>query len=336
MTGLSSPPPEDRVQAFQIETAPHRGRLVRLGPVLDQCLERHAYPAPVARVLGETMVLAAALAATLKCDGIFTLQLKGAGPVTLVVADVLSDFDEETHERQIRGYARFDEAALANSVEANRDEAPLAALLGEGWLAFTVDQGPDTERYQGIVALAGDTLAECVTHYFRQSEQLPTGLRLAVARSPEAWRGAALLLQRMPGSGGNGTDSYGGDHHNENQPEDDGQEAWRRAMILMATLTPTELLDPTLNDHDLLYRLFHQDGVRVFSPEAIHAGCRCSRDRVATVLRSLGRAEVDASQQNGIVEVVCEFCSTHYGFDQEQVAGLFSQAGPLVESSSGL
>ena len=333
MTALPSPAPEDRVQAFQIETAPHRGRLVRLGPVLNQCLDRHAYPAPIARLLGETMVLAAALAATLKCDGIFTLQLKGAGPVTLVVVDVLSDFDEDTHERQIRGYARFDEAALANSAEANRAEAPLAALLGEGWLAFTIDQGPDTERYQGIVALSGDTLAECVAHYFRQSEQLPTGLRLAVARSPETWRGAALLLQRMPDSGGNRTDSHGRDHHSGDQPEEDGQEAWRRAMMLMATLTPAELLDPTLNDHDLLYRLFHQDGVRVFNPEAIHAGCRCSRDRVATVLRSLGQAEVEASRHNGIVEVVCEFCSTRYGFDQEQLVDLFSEAGLLSSGS---
>ncbi len=321
------PVPGDRVQAFQIETAPHRGRLVRMGPVLDRCLGRHAYPLPVARLLGETVVSATALAATLKCDGVFTLQLKGTGPVSLMVADVLSGAagssdDDAEAGREVRGYARFDAARMAavgeaggNSGGANPDGMPLSGLLGEGWLAFTVDQGPDTERYQGIVALSGDTLAECIAHYFRQSEQLSTGLRVAVTRGPDGWRGAALLLQRLPDRG-----HAGGS-------DDDGRESWQRAMVLMATLTADELLDPRLEDHELLYRLFHQEGVRVFAPEAVRAGCRCSRDRVAGVLRSLGWAEVEASMRDGVVEVVCEFCSACYQFDRGQLALAFGDQG---------
>jgi len=288
----------DRVQAFQIESAPLRGRLVRMGPVLELCLGRHAYPEPVARLLAETVVLATALAATLKCGGIFTLQLKGDGPVGLMVADVLSGTGGAGGGREVRGYARFDADAVA-AAGGNDGEAgvPLPTLLGAGWLAFTMDQGPDTERYQGIVALTGETLAECVGHYFRQSEQLPTGLRVAVSRGSDGWQGAALLLQHLPDGGG------------------DWREPWQRAMVLMATLTPAELLDPALGDHDLLYRLFHQGGVRVFEPDTVRAGCRCSRDRVAGVLRSLGRAEAEAT---------CEFCGTGYRFDGEQVAVLFA------------
>jgi molecular chaperone Hsp33 len=306
MSWRGRPGPEDRVQAFQIETAPLRGRLVRMGPVLDQSLGRHAYPAPVARLLGEAVVLATALAATLKCDGVFTLQLKGDGPIKLMVADVLSGAGGPAGGREVRGYARFDAAAVAMADPVGGDEAPLRALLGSGWLAFTIDQGPDTERYQGIVGLTEDTLAGCVAHYFRQSEQLPTGLRLAVTRDGDGWRGAALLLQRLPDKG-----------------DGDWLEVWQQAMVLMATLTPAELLDPGLDDHELLYRLFHQDGVRVFDPDTVRAGCRCSRDRVAGVLRSLGRDEVEASLRDGMVEVTCEFCGTGYRFDGDQVAGLF-------------
>ncbi len=300
--------PADRIQGFQTETSSLRGRLVRLGPLLDECLGRHAYPEPVARLLGETVVLAVTLAATLKYDGVFTLQLKGDGPVTMAVADVTAGGGA----RVVRGYARFDAEAVAR--RSFGGEGGSAALLGEGWLAFTVDQGADTERYQGIVALTGATLAESVQHYFQQSEQLPTGLRLAAARTAAGWQGAALLLQRLPDEGVAAHSPAG------SADLDD----WRRAMVLMATLTSAEMLDAALSDHDLLYRLFHEEGVRVFEPAGVVAGCRCSRDRVAQVLRSLPQDEVLASRRDGVVEVTCEFCNAAYRFDESQLDDLFA------------
>src|SRR3984957_20156860 len=208
-------PRDDLVQPFQIAPFHLRGRLVRLGPLLDDILTRHDYPEPVARMLGEAIALAAALARALKYDGVFTLQTKGDGPIKLMVADV-------TTGGAIRGYAQIDEAKLARVLAGSQpvgDSVP--RLLGAGYLALTVDQGENTERYQGIVELDGATLAECVHHYFRQSEQVEAGLKVAVARVPDQggvprWRAGSLMIERLP-------------------PEDRGEredddEGWRTAM----------------------------------------------------------------------------------------------------------
>lgn len=291
---------DDIIQTFQIESSNLRGRVARLGSTLDEILARHAYPEPVARLLGETIVLATALAGMLKYDGIFTLQTKGDGPIRLMVADVTSTGD-------IRGYAQFDEGRLA-STDAGAGAVP--SLLGTGYLAFTVDQGEDTERYQGIVELAGDELTDSIQHYFRQSEQLATGLRVAVRRDAGGWHGGVLLLQRMPEEGG------------EPMPSSDTEDDWRRAMVLMSTLTPEELTDAGLPVNGLLYRLFHEEGVRVWPPSPVRAGCRCSRERVETVLRSLPRAELDELKVNDEIRVTCEFCSTTYGFDDADLGRL--------------
>jgi molecular chaperone Hsp33 len=301
----------DRVLPFQTEATGLRGRLVRVGPLLDEVLGRHPYPEPVARVLGETLVLAATLAATLKYDGVFTLQLKGDGPVSLMVADVVGGGGLASGVRTVRGYGRCDSEAVA--AMAADPHMPPMALLGKGYLAFTVDQGGDTERYQGIVALRGSTLADCVRHYFLQSEQLPTGIVVAVERQAGAWRGGALLLQRLPGDGAVASD-------------DD----WQRAMMVMTTLTPAELTDPALTDGDLLYRLFHQDGVRVFEPAGLHAGCRCSRDKVTVVLRSLDPGDLESLRVDGGVSVNCEFCNTTYWFDESQLAAVRAENARTV------
>src|SRR6185312_696753 len=166
--------PDDLVQPFQIEPFALRGRLVRLGPAIDSILTRHAYPGPVAAMLGEAIALAVALAGALKYEGVFTLQTKGDGPIKLMVADV-------TTAGAIRGYAQFDAGRIAASAASG---APVPRLLGAGYLALTVDQGEHTERYQGIVELQGGTLAECVHHYFRQSEQVEAALKVAVAQAP--------------------------------------------------------------------------------------------------------------------------------------------------------
>jgi molecular chaperone Hsp33 len=297
-----NPLSDDIVQPFQIDASHLRGRLVRVGPVLDEILSKHAYPEPVARLLGETITLAITLAGALKYEGIFTLQTKGDGPISLMVADVTSTGD-------IRGYAQFDAERLAGADIGSA--APVPALLGTGYLAFTVDQGEHTERYQGIVELSGETLSEGIQHYFRQSEQLDTGIKVAVAFTDLGWRGGALMLQRLP----------------EDQVQQtlgsDVADDWRRAMVLMGTCTDQEMLDPNLPANDLLFRLFHEDGVRVWAPTNLNASCRCSRDRVATVLASLPRDEIADLKVNGNVEVTCEFCNSTYTFDDAQLDHIY-------------
>ncbi len=294
----------DFVQPFQIEKSHVRGRMVRLGAELDALLSKHAYPDTVARFLAETVALTALLASMLKYEGVFTLQTKGEGPVRLMVADVTSD-------GAIRAYAQFDEAAVA-AAAADVAIAPAPALLGKGHIAFTVDQGPDTERYQGIVTLYGKTLTDCVQHYFRQSEQLDTGITLAVDRSDEGkWHAGAIMLQALPRDA------------NTPHPASDKEDDWRRAMILLSTATPEELFDPALGAGELLLRLFHEEGVRVWPQHALRFGCRCSHSRVVAMLASLPRAEVESLKVNGQVEVTCQFCSTAYHFDDAELAGVY-------------
>ena len=306
---------DDLVQPFQIDAPGLRGRLVRLGPLVDEVLRRHDYPRPVAQLLGETLALAAALAHALKFDGVFTLQTKGDGPIRLMVADI-------TSEGQMRGYAQFDERRLSSALEGPI-EAPVPRLLGAGYLAFTVDQGPDTERYQGIVELTGGTLADCAHHYFRQSEQLQAGIRLAcgltrAADGVERWRAGALMLQRLPEEGGSGN----GDGREVEEAEDD----WRRSLIMMGSSRSDELLDPHLAPNDLLFRLFHEDGVRVYPVHALKAECRCSRARVAGMLKALPRQEVEEMKHDDeAVVVTCEFCSAEYRFDDADLAELYGE-----------
>jgi molecular chaperone Hsp33 len=298
--------PDDLVQPFQIEPFALRGRLVRLGPAIDSILTRHAYPAPVAAMLGEAITLAVALAGALKYEGVFTLQTKGDGPIRMMVADV-------TTAGAIRGYAQFDAARLEAGAPAT---GSVPRLLGAGYLALTVDQGEHTERYQGIVELQGSTLAECVHHYFRQSEQVEAALKVAVAQVPDEsgtprWRAGALMIQRLP------RESF----TLERETEDD---AWRRAAIFMSSSTSAELIDPALAPEQLLFRLFHEDGVRTYPPHLLMAKCRCSRHRVETVLRALTPDEIADMKIDDKITVTCEFCSTVYDFDEEALGALVS------------
>ena len=298
----TDPSADDLVQPFQIEVSGLRGRLVRLGGAVDDILGQHDYPEPVATLLGEAVVLAAILSSALKYDGIFTLQTKGDGPVPLMVVDITSTGD-------MRGYARFDPDRLA--AEEGRD---VAALIGKGLLAFTVDQGDFTDRYQGIVELSGETLADCLQHYFRQSEQIDAGIMIAAGRSAEQtggrWRAGGVMIQRLPDP-------------ERSVPASDREDDWRRAMILLGSATGDELLDPALAANGLLFRLFHEDGVRVFAPVALRAACRCSRQRVADMLASLPRDEVEEMKEDGAVSVQCEFCNTSYAFDDDQLKAVF-------------
>jgi len=304
--------PDDLVQPFQIDPFALRGRLVRLGPLLDDILTRHAYPEPVAVILGEAIALAAALAGALKYDGIFTLQTKGDGPIRMLVADVGSN-------GAVRGYAQYDEAKLAKALAAAPGGAAgigdsVPRLLGAGYLAFTVDQGEHTERYQGIVELQGATLAECAHHYFRQSEQVEAGIKVAIARLPDRqgvlrWRAGSMMIQRLPSEG-------------DAQKREAAEDGWRRAMILMSSSTSHELVDAELAPETLLFRLFHEDGVRAYRRHDLVARCRCSRERVERVLRMLPAEELATMKADGHIVVTCEFCSAGYHFDESEIHAL--------------
>ena len=296
-----APRTDDVIQPFQLDPFALRGRLVRLGPAIDRILSQHDYPAPVATLLGEAITLAVLLAGALKYDGVFTLQTKGNGPVRLMVADVKTD-------GAVRGYAQFDAQRLGE-VTARGDNASVPQLLGAGYIAFTVDQGDDTERYQGIVEIVGETLAECAQHYFRQSEQIQAGLKLAVARSGEGgtWRSGGLMLQRVPPEGGHAPIG------------DDVEDAWRRVMVLMSSATAAELVAPDLPPRRLLWRLFHDDGVRVYQPLPVEARCRCSRERVAGILRAFPVDDIEDMRKDPVTTVTCEFCNTRYEFAPDEL-----------------
>ncbi|HEX5078384.1 MAG TPA: Hsp33 family molecular chaperone HslO [Geminicoccaceae bacterium] len=292
---------DDLQRPFQLERSALRGRLVRLGGALDRILTRHDYPEPVGQLLGELLVLTAALAGGLRFKGTFSLQAKGSGPVSLLLADY-------THDGALRGYARFDAARLA--------DASGVALLGDGRLALTVDQGDAGAAYQSIVELTGASLTECMQTYFRQSEQLSTGLKVAVGRVAEGgrWRGGGVMVQRL-------ADQPLADRDNERQ------EDWHRTMLLLGTATEAELLDPHLPADSLLYRLFHEEGVRVFTLQDVRFGCRCSRERVERLLRSFPDAELEEMRQDdGLLVVTCQFCNVGFRFDEGQLARLHGPA----------
>jgi molecular chaperone Hsp33 len=309
-------PANDLIQPFQVERYGLRGRLVRLGGVANDVLNRHAYPEPVAVMLGQMMAVAAILAGALKYEGVFTLQTQGDGPIRLMVADITSKGD-------VRAYAQYDAERLDRLMETAPDGAvgdSVPHLLGNGYLAFTVDQGPDTERYQGIVDLDGATLADCLHHYFRQSEQIDAAIKVAVSRiaapagaSAEqtgGWQVSALMVQRLPKAG---------TLHQEEQ-----EEGWREAVILMGSATNQELLDPRLHPDALLYRLFHEPGVRVYKPMVLQSACRCSPERVSLMLRSFPKDEIQSMMVDDKVVVTCEFCRRTYSYDQDDIDRLYA------------
>jgi molecular chaperone Hsp33 len=302
----------DYVLPFQLEACGARGRLIRLGPVVDQILSRHAYPEPVLLLLGQAVTLTAMLGASLKFDGKFILQTQSDGPVGFLVVHYSSP-------GHVRGYASFNKDEVARTLNGGGD----MALLGDGHLAMTIDPGAGMERYQGIVALAGKTLVDAAHEYFDRSEQIPTFIRIAVARHYTAgdggnpgrwtWRAGGLMVQKLTREGGRqDSDDYS---PGENDADDDG---WRRALALAATVEDHELLDPTLLPERLLYRLFHEEEVRAFTPAALDAQCNCSRERVENMLNQFSAEDLDGMGEDGVITVTCEFCNTHYKFDAER------------------
>jgi molecular chaperone Hsp33 len=291
------------VLPFYLPGRPVRGRLVRLGPLADALLTRHDNHPVVSRLAGEALALAAALSTALKFQGSFSIQAKGDGPVSTLQADC-------TETGALRFYARTDAEKLAALLD-QRPEPGADALLGRGYLAFTVDQGSAENRHQGIVAIEGGSLAAMALHYFTTSEQLRCQVRLACARTEAGWRAGALVLERIAGAGGIA-------------PEYDRSaqvEAWRAARTLAATLTDSELLDDDLPAETVLYRLFHAEGVAVDRHRALSYGCRCSRARLAGILEGFSIDDLDHMAVDGAIVMTCEFCNFDFRFPRDLVRG---------------
>jgi molecular chaperone Hsp33 len=312
---------DDIVMPFEVSQLDLRGRVVRLGPVVDEILEKHAYPAPVAKLLGEALVLTVMLGSALKIDGRFILQTQTDGPVRMLVVDF-------TAPGRVRACARFDKARVAQAIAAGA--AGAGVLLGKGHLAMTVDQGPDMNRYQGLVALDGGTLEDAAHEYFLRSEQIPTRVRLAVAEELRAesggarhrWRAGGILLQFLPKAPERTrvADLHPGDAPEgvvpHTLPED---EAWVEGRALVSTVEDIELIDPDLSSERLVYRLFHEPGVRVFNASDVVAQCSCSRDAVEAMLKSFSQDDRDHMVEDGRIAVTCEFCSASYLFAPHEV-----------------
>ncbi len=300
MTDAPVPLTDDLVSTFQIEGWPVRGRIVRLGDAVHEILTRHDYPEPVAALLGEACALAALVGSSLKFDGKLIVQAQGDGPVAYVVAD----YDTSGG---LRGYCRFDPERVA---EASKGFARPGAksLLGKGVFIMTVDQGQFLDRYQGVTAIEGESLSLCAEAYFAQSEQTPTRVRLAVGQvqvgDRPTYRAGGALIQNIAEDDARGSTA----------------DAWERAEALFQTTADDELIDPEVPPQLLLYRLFHEDGVRLFEPKALRAFCRCSEDRILGLLRSFPAEErAEMVEPSGRIKVTCEYCSRVYEVSPETV-----------------
>ena len=312
---------DDTILPFGVAALDLRGRVVRLGDAIDDILTRHDYPVPVSKLLGEAVVLTVLLGSTLKFEGRFILQTKSDGPVRMVVVDF-------TTPDRIRACATFDSARVQAAIDTG--ETSTGALIGRGHLAMTIDQGPEMSRYQGVVPLDGGSLEAAAHEYFRRSEQIPTRVRLAVAEEFRSgddglrrhWRAGGILGQFLPRSPERlrVPDLDPGDAPPGTAPhalaEDD---AWVEGRSLIDTVEDLELIDPDVSSERLLYRLFHERGVRVFRSAQLRAQCSCSREGVASMLGSFSPEERADMVENGAISVTCEFCNANYRFDPGEI-----------------
>lgn len=312
---------DDLVLPFSVEALDVRGRVARLGPALDSILRRHDYPPAVSRLLGEAVILNVLLATALKIDARVVLQIQSDGPLSLLVTDF-------TAPDGMRGYARFDEEAVA----ALPDGATLSDLVGTGSMALTIDPRGDMRRYQGVVALSGKTLEEVALAYFTQSEQIPTMIRLAVAETLERrpgeeprriWRGGGVTVQFLPAASDrivvrdlDPGDAPEGSHRDERDDDD----AWVEASARARSAMDHELVDPEISAERLLLRLFHQRDVRVFDAFSLSAECHCSTQRIKAMLEQFSEGDRASMVEDGVIKVTCEFCNERYQFEPDSLA----------------
>ncbi len=291
---------DDTVLPFQVGETAVRGRVVRLGSALDEILQAHKFPDGVSELVGEAACLVAMMGTALKFQGKLIFQAQGDGPVSLVVADFIAG-------GALRATAKH------GGKDAVADHAGAAALLGKGHIAMTIDQGPEMERYQGVTPIEGSTLGAAAVSYFDQSEQIPTVVKLAVGRlsapgAPERWRAGGVMVQFMPGEGGVR------ERGEEVIMKDVDQEVWERAAAFVETVQADELLDPAISPNTLLYRLFHEDGVRVYDPQPVRAACGCNAETIAAVLARYSLEDLKDMVEDKFINVSCEFCRQEYRF----------------------
>ena len=293
---------DNQVTIFQLDNSPVRGRAVHLGEALNLALRRpdgsDRYPVEVARLLGEAMMIGAIVARALKFKGRLIVQCHGTneGAISLLMADCNTD-------GHIRGYARCDEEQL-KMIKLDNKNPGAHALLGGGTFSMTIDQGPDMDQYQGLAAIEGDSLAKCAEHYFKQSEQIPTRIKLACGQSQlpgedPSWRGGGMMIQRIAA-----------DETRGNTDDD-----WETAIALFETLSDDEMIDPEVTQETLLYRLFHESGVRIVDQGQVIARCACSEDRLRNTLSSFDTDAVKDMAEDGIITANCQFCDREYRFE---------------------
>ncbi len=312
---IKAPFTENQVTVFQLDGQSVRGRSVQIGSELERAINAGSktprYPDVVARLLGEAMMIGALVARALKFDGRLVVQCHGTndGAISLLMADCTTD-------GHIRGYARWDEDAL-KEIEADNRNPGAQTLLGGGTFSMTIDQGPDMDQYQGLAAIEGESLSVCAEHYFAQSEQVPTKVHLACGQvqmpgGKMEWRGGGMMLQRIAQDTARAA------------TEDD----WLTAQSLFKTLSDAELIDPDLPQEELLYRLFHEGGVRVIETMPVDANCRCSRERLLDAMEGFQPEALFEMAEEGVITANCEFCAGRYEFELEKLLGSAGRRTP--------
>jgi molecular chaperone Hsp33 len=312
---------DDTILPFQLDRADIRGRVARLDSVLETILAQHDYPAPVAALVAEAALITALIGQTIKLRWRLSLQIRGEGPVRLIATDYFAP-SAGGEAARMRAYANFDADAVDGA------HRPFD-LLGSGVFAMLIDQGRGTTPYQGMTPIAGGSLAGCAETYFAQSEQLPTRFALAMGEAIEPggaprWRGGGVLLQHMPKAapaardeGATGPDGL---MAAEDMLDGDDAENWRRAVMLLETVEPTELVGPHVGAEQLLLRLFGDEEPRVYATQPVRFGCTCSREKVVHSLSVYSAREIAAmTTPEGKVTADCQFCSAHYEFDPTEL-----------------
>lgn len=299
---MSAHQTDNNVTIFQLDNSPVRGRAVHMGDALNEALTRpdgsQRYPVEISRLLGEAMMIGALVARALKFDGRLIVQCHGTneGAISLLMADCTTDGN-------IRGYARWNDEQLKMIRLDNRNPGA-RALLGDGTFSMTIDQGPDMDQYQGLSSIEGDSLAECAEHFFHQSEQIPTRLKLACGQAQipgeaMAWRGGGMMIQRIAA-----------DETRGNTDDD-----WETAKALFETLSDDEMIDPDVSQETLLYRLFHEGGVRIVEQGPVTANCACSEERLRNTLMSFEKTAMEDMAEDGVITANCQFCDVEYRFE---------------------
>jgi len=297
----------NQILPFLLESSSVRGRITFLDDLAKTILTRHQYPPVINRFLCELIALGVTLSNVFKFEGVFSLQIQGEeSPVKFMIVDVTTDgnvracanFDGEKLDQLLR---ELDEdnnhgASLQNE-KPSKNFPSLPQLFGNGSLIFTVDQKEDTDRYQGVVELQGGSLAECLQHYFHQSEQLESAFFLSTT---DDFKACCLMIQKLPFN---------------QQEEDQEYDDWFRAVSILSTLKHHEVFFENLNSEKILHRLFWQENPRYFEAKSLHFQCRCSREKIDAVLVSISKEERQEIAVDGKITVTCDFCNEHYDFD---------------------